>query len=127
MKALELESGLILKEKTRQTDRYKNNISVVLSVKVEYGTTITEALAGKETELIIYVDKNSCESLWNRMKDTTVDNMISLIFEYKDFEHIIKDVNEVENNNAEYETIFPLYETVITYLKQFDNIQMVEI
>ena len=127
MKALELETGLILKEKNRYIDRELNSITFVFSVKIKYGTVVTAELAPKERILQVDINKSESSKLWKFMKDITFENLMIFILQNKDFIHLQIDGKRTDENETEFRYLEPFYNTLFIYLQQFDEIKIIEI
>ena len=127
MRALELEKGLILKERTRVVDRELNTITFVFSVKTKYGTIAASDLSKKETIVQVDIREGYNPKLWPVMKDITDVDLITFIMKNKDFIFWRDNGNKLPANDEEFKFLDPFYNTIFPYLKKFENIEELDI
>lgn len=114
MKVIFLKDNVaFIRENYRTIERDANKMQVYLTLRINAGTVVTEALQNLEFMAInMVITKAQDPDLWVQLKDTTRDEFITFIyntlieyrpkiFRYKELEILVRNYLEDPNNNGD--------------------------
>lgn len=114
MKVIFLKDNIaFIRENYRTVERDTNKIQVYLTLRINAGTVVTEALQNLEFMAInMVITKAQDPDLWLALKDTTRDEFITFIYNtlieyrskvlrYKELEILVRNYLEDPNNNGD--------------------------
>lgn len=79
MKAIELDSDMIMKEARRTVDREANFIALDLVIVPRFGTVLSSAERVKSFFISLLIEKTSYPTVWEALKDSSNDALMGYV------------------------------------------------
>ncbi len=81
MKAIEISDNMILREYRRDVNRNQNQAHFEYSIEPKFGATINQKISDASRKFAFAVQKNSFKDSWYKVKDTTRDELMQIIYD----------------------------------------------